>query len=419
MKLRNLIFILFFILFKNANGQVKLHIDSTLLNYYKKTVKVNNNRLLIPFYCDPNYEHLYKKNDTINLCGKYVFVDSLMNLKINPIFELPCWFNPYFQENLCAVSVKNEIVYIDTFGNIKIKTGLKACSNNQNKAYPFKNSKARLIKGSSGLKKHFSVLYIDTNGNYIKPKISVKVKPKLIDIVVNTRPKQPEDIKTELVSLDTIKPKFDLSFIPKKIPKLKYFIPDNEAKIIKEKNEDKNLFLIQYQCGNYQIENMNLEDTIFCNKYVFVDSNFNIKISKNFQIPCAFEPEFSEGLCAVGFDSVIVYIDTLGKIVIRTNLKHCDLANNKASTFKNGIATLYIGDPKLKGYYQTIAINTSGERVRLLEFDDLELAELKWQLFKNISFEETNQCFIGKGKTNGIWFLIEKSGKIRKKLELK
>ena len=118
MKSRNLLFaILTFISF-NLNGQVKLHLDSSLVVHYKKVYRINNNRLLIPFYCDPFYEHLYKKTDTLKLCGKFVFVDSNMNLKIKPFFDLPCWFNPYFQENLCAVSVQNELVYIDTLGNI-------------------------------------------------------------------------------------------------------------------------------------------------------------------------------------------------------------------------------------------------------------------------------------------------------------
>ena len=420
MNSRILLFSLLTIISFKLNGQVKLHLDSSLVTHYKKVYRINNNRLLIPFYCDPFYEHLYKKTDTLKLCGKFVFVDSNMNLKIKPFFDLPCWFNPYFQENLCAVSLQNELVYIDTLGNIKIRTGLSACSNNKNKAYPFLNSQARLVKGSNTLKKYFTAIYIDTFGNPIRPQIAVKVKPKPILIVSNPKkPIETVETKPDIITVETSTPKLDFSFIPKKSPKLKYFIPEGEAEIIKDKNKGKNLFLIQYQCGSYQIENMNLEDTVFCNKYVFVDSNFNVKITKNFEIPCAFEPEFSEGLCAVGYDSVIVYIDTMGQIRIKTDLKACDPSYNKASTFKNGIATLYKGDPKLKGYYQTIAINTSGERVRLLEFDDLELAELKWQLFKNIELSETNQCFIGKGKTNGIWFLIEKSGKIRKKLELK
>ncbi len=420
MRPRIFFFLIITLLCVKVNGQVKLHLDTSLITHYKKVNKSNNNRLLIPFYCDPFYEHLYKKTDTLKLCGKFVFVDSAMNLKIKPFFDLPCWFNPYFQENLCAVSVQNELVYIDTLGNIKINTGLAACSNNKNKAFPFKNNKARLVKGSNTLKKYFTAIYIDTLGNPIKSQIAVKFKLKPILIVSNPKkPVNPIDTKPDIINVEPNVPKLDFSFIPKNSPKLKCFIPEREAEIIKEKNKGKSLFLIQYQCGSYQIENMNLEDTVFCNKYVFVDSNFNVKIAKNFEIPCAFEPEFSEGLCAVGYDSMIVFIDTLGQIRIKTNLKACDPSYNKASTFKNGIATLYRGDPKLYGFYQTIAINTAGERVRLLEFDDLELAELQWQLFKNIELSETSQCFIGKGKTNGIWFLIEKSGKIRKKLELK
>jgi hypothetical protein len=100
-------------------------------------------------------------------------------------------------------------------------------------------------------------------------------------------------------------------------------------------------------------------------------------------------------------------------------LKACDTVLNKASTFKNGIATLYVGDKLTKGLYTTLAVNTKGERVRLLEFDELDLAEKSIGKFKNLNPEECANCFVGKGKTNGLWFLVEKSGKVRKKLDLK
>lgn len=57
--------------------------------------------------------------------------------------------------------------------------------------------------------------------------------------------------------------------------------------------------------------------------------------------------------------------------------------------------------------------------MRLLEFDDLDLAEKSMGKFKNLTLEECANCFIGRGKTNGLWFLVEKSGKVRKKLDLK
>ena len=41
------------------------------------------------------------------------------------------------------------------------------------------------------------------------------------------------------------------------------------------------------------------------------------------------------------------------------------------------------------------------------------------ETFSNLSAEEAKNCFVGKGKTNGMWFLVEKSGKVRKKLEIK
>jgi hypothetical protein len=49
----------------------------------------------------------------------------------------------------------------------------------------------------------------------------------------------------------------------------------------------------------------------------------------------------------------------------------------------------------------------------------IEQAGKKLEQFSNLSAEESVNCFVGRGKTNGIWFLIEKSGKVRKKLELK
>jgi hypothetical protein len=78
-----------------------------------------------------------------------------------------------------------------------------------------------------------------------------------------------------------------------------------------------------------------------------------------------------------------------------------------------------VADSLVNGLYTTLAINTRGERVRLLEFDGLDLAEKKLDMFRNLSADEAVNCFVGKGKTNGIWFLVEKSGKVRKKLELK
>jgi hypothetical protein len=178
-----------------------------------------------------------------------------------------------------------------------------------------------------------------------------------------------------------------------------------------------NRILLFFDCGSYQLEKMDMRDTVYCGKFVFTDTFFNVKIAGGFKLPCGFEPEFSEGLCAVSVDSNIVYIDTLGKIVVQTGLKSCSKENNKVSTFKNGIATLYKGDANVRGLYTTSAINRSGERVRLLEYDDLDLAEGKVGEFKNLNSEEAKNCFVGKGKTNGLWFLIEKSGKVLKKLE--
>ncbi|MEZ4804037.1 MAG: hypothetical protein R2852_00730 [Bacteroidia bacterium] len=206
----------------------------------------------------------------------------------------------------------------------------------------------------------------------------------------------------------------------KRLPKGKYPIEDHLAsKLLSEKSHNDNRILVYFECGAYQLENMNSSDTINCGNFVFTDTFFNVKIAGGFSLPCAFEPEFSEGLCAVSIDSMIVYIDTMGNQVINTGLKACNNENNKVSTFKNGIATLYKGDPSVKGLYTTSAIDRTGQRVRLLEYDGLDLAEGKVDMFKNLNAEEAKNCFVGKGKSNGLWFLIEKSGKVRKKLDLK
>jgi hypothetical protein len=163
---------------------------------------------------------------------------------------------------------------------------------------------------------------------------------------------------------------------------------------------------------------MNMVDTIYCNKYVFIDSSFNVRIGPVFDLPCNFEPVFSEGLCAVVKDSQIVYIDTSGRIRIYTGLKACDREQNKVSTFRNGIATLYKANPEEPGKYISIAINRMGERVKLLDFEELDLASKWTEKFLNLQMNETENCFVGRGRSNGMWFLIDKSGKIIKKLDI-
>ncbi len=357
----------------------------------------------------------YKKADTASLCGKYVFVNQEFVVKIRPVFDMPCWFEPKFSEGLAAVSIDQKIAFIDTLGQVKIQTGLTSCSPNRNRVLPFRNGKAKVYKGSGTPKNYFDIYYIDRDGKRIQEKVYVFVREKnrpasFPHMPVATAP-TPHGKDTAL-SL----PEFDL---PPVFARDKYPLPENEALAYKQQHAHQdNRMLLYYDCGTYQLENMDLRDTIFCGKFVFVDTFFNIRI-KGFSLPCAFEPEFSEGLCAVGLDSLIVYIDTNGHVVINTGLASCNSEFNKVSTFKNGIATLYHGDKSVKGLYTTSAINNKGERVRLLEFDELELAEKKVGMFSNLSPEECVNCFVGKGKTNGIWFLIEKSGKIRKKLVLK
>jgi len=399
-------------LFK-INAQVKLHLDSNLKAHYIKKYQFSESLLCIPFYCDPFKSKLYKKNDTIGLCGKFVFVDTEFKVKIMPIFDLPCAFEPRFGEGLCAVNIKNEILFIDTLGQIKLKTGLAACSPQTNRVLPFKNGKSKVYKGSNTLKKYHTTYYIDKNGDKIKEEFFVKVvlNPKILIAAIPKREDIIKDTNTYYVKNEFIHAKNRLgNFYPAEPGQVQFY---------KNKNPGSNLFLIQFACGDYQLENMNENDTPFCGKYLFVDSFFNVKISKGFEIPCSFEPEFSEGLCAVSLNNEIVYIDTTGKVKINTGLKACSVESNKVTTFQNGIATLFQGDPKIKGIYQTIAINALGERVKLLEFDDLAMAIEKFQLFENLTETECTNNFVGKGKSNGYWFLIEKSGKVRKKLILK
>lgn len=397
-----LVYILFLIPIV-TKAQSKLHLDSLLKDAYIVKHHFSQGLMCIPFYCDPFYAHLYKPSDT-SLCGKYVFVNKNFEVKIKPGFQLPCYFEPKFSENLCAVNIKNEIVFIDTNGIEKINTKLLACSPHKNRVLPFKNNKAKIYKGNGAAKNLYDIYYIDKQGKRIKESFTVKVKLKNEALIVsNEKPIE--------------KPVFAL---PKVLVKNIYPIkPQEAALMLKKQPHANNRLLLYYDCGSYQIENMAKEDTIHCGKFVFVDTFFNVKISSGFNLPCAFEPQFSEGLAAVSIDSQIVYIDTVGKVKIKTGLHSCDKANNKATTFKNGIATLYQGDKKTLGLYTITAINTAGERVRLLEFDELELAEKMVDKFTNLTIEETANCFVGKGKTNGLWFLVEKSGKVKRKLILK
>ncbi len=401
-------------------AQTKLFIDSILKEAYIYKYPFSEGLTCIPFYCDPFQFRNIKATDT-SMCGKYVFVNRNFEVKIRPVFQMPCYFEPKFSEGLCAVSINNEIAFIDSFGKLKINTHLLACSAQRNKALPFKNGKAKIYKASTTPKNFTEVFYINHLGERLPQKAFVKVKLKPVIIVVNNdrRNRHKDSVKKDVVYHDpnVFDPVFDL---PRVTEKNKYPIALIDAeRLLKKYPHKNNRLLLYYDCGEYQKENMANEDTFYCGKFVFTDTLFNVRINSGFEMPCSFEPEFSEGLCAVGIDSQIVYIDTLGRIKIKTNLASCNKEQNKASTFKNGIATLYHGSLSSPGDYTTIAINTNGERVRLLEFDELELAEKKIDKFTNLTLAESTDCFVGKGKTNGLWFLIEKSGKVRKKLVLR
>ncbi len=416
--MRRVIILLGIILFINqTEAQVKLCLDSSLKKAYIKRYGFHDGLMCVPFYCDPFCPTPYKKNDTSGLCGKFVFVDTGFRVKIKPIFDLPCYIEPRFSEGLCAVSMDNRIVFIDTAGKVVIRTELAACSANKNRVIGFKNGKAKIYKGSGGIRNIYDIYYIDHTGKRLPNTILVKVKLKPKPVLVVNEPVKPKDTGALVYTPIYTMPVFEL---PKSYPKGKYPVTTEQASfMLNAIPHSDNRMLIYFDCGPYQLENMSDDDTVYCGKFVFTDSSFNVKISGGFSLPCGFEPEFSEGLCAVAKDGYLVYIDTNGIVKVNTGLKSCDTIMNKASTFRNGIATLYIGDKQVKGMYTTIAINTSGDRVRLLEFDELDLAERKLGMFKNLTAEECVNCFVGKGKSNGIWFLVEKSGKIRKKLELK
>lgn len=403
---KGILLILLLLVCVGLRAQTKLFMDSMLKKAYIAKYKFSEGLMCVPFYCDPFMDDKYKKQDTTGLCGRYVFVNRDFVVKIKPVFSMPCWFEPRFGEGLCAVNINGEIAYIDTSGLVSIRTGLTACSQQRNRATPFKNGKAKLYHSIGILKPYYDVYYIDRKGHRIAEKFNVYVK------VRGKPPILPKPVDTAII----VKPIFEL---PKVFARNKYPLPEAEAKAyLQQHSHQDNRMLLFFNCGSYQMENMALADTTLCDQFVFTDSMFNVRI-RGFQVPCAFEPEFSEGLCAVAIDSTIMYIDTTGKVMINTGMHACNSESNKASTFHNGIATLYRGDKNVKGVYTTTAINTRGERVRLLEFDDLELAEKKVDMFTNLTPEEAVNCFVGRGKTNGLWFLVEKSGKIRKKLEKK
>ena len=402
-----------------AQAQIVLQLDSMLKVAYEKKYHFSEDLMCVPFYCDPFYETFYKKGDTNGLCGKYVFVNRKFELKIRPGFSLPCTFEPRFGEGLCAVNIDNRIAFIDTLGKVQFSSNLLACSPQRNKILPFKNGKAKVYKGGNTLKHYYEIYYIDIKGKRIPEKVMVHVVPKKLKpdpVIVAVTPTKPAVINPETVA----PPMFQLPDLPIAFARSIYPIDSINAKrFLSENKHQDNRMLLYFDCGTYQLENMDIRDTIYCGKFVFTDSSFRVKIAGGFKLPCGFQPEFSEGLCAVAIDSLIDYIDTSGRVVVQTGLKACGPNSNKASTFRNGIATLYVADSLVKDLYTTLAINTRGERVRLLEFDGLDLAEKKIEMFRNLSADEAVNCFVGKGKTNGIWFLVEKSGKVRKKLELK
>jgi hypothetical protein len=457
MKLRVLLVCFFFVL--QAKAQVVLRLDSSLKQAYIKKHGFHDGLLCIPFYCDPFKDQLYAKTDTLGLCGKMVFVDTGFRVQIKPIFKMPVWQFPQFSEGYCTIVNGEYLALMNTKGEIVLTTELLAYSPQKNKLLPFKNGLAKVYRGGNALRHYYEVYYLDAKGHRVAPQILVKVKPKpkpkirvydlmvlkyyydtiainsiAVDAVQVDRsfqefennldevevPNEMSEVVDEKDKSNTaIKPQHHFE-LPTVFKRMVYPIEDEARnRLLHEQTFNDNRLLMFFDCGQYQIENMDIRDTIFCNKFLFVDSLMQIKITPSFDLPCGFQPEFSEGLCAVAKHGKIVFIDTLGVERIQTGLKACGKFNNKVSTFKNGIATLYIADTLTKGLYQTQAINTQGERVRLLEFDDLDLADKLYQKFTNITIEETANCFIGKGKTNGLWFLIEKSGKVRKKLVLK
>lgn len=409
--------------FHLSQAQVKLCIDSTLKVAYIKKYGFSDGLMCMPFYCDPFCQPAYKKVDTVGLCGKFVFVDRNFVVKVKPGFDIPCGFEPRFSEGLCAVSIKNQLCFIDTLGQVKIATDLLACSNHKNRILPFKNERAKVYKGSGTLKNYYEVYYIDKEGKRIREPLLVHVRKKPLPGIASVNKKDTSirvAINNEIPESELELSEADFFEMPRSVPRGKYPMTESDLQMyLKSMPHHDNRMLIYFECGPYQIENMAEEDTVYCGKFVFTDTFLNVKIAGGFNLPCGFEPEFREGLCAVSKNNYIVYIDTMGNTVINTGLKACDTTLNKASTFKNGIATLYVGDKRTKGLYTTQAINIKGERVRLLEFDELDLAEKFVGKFKNLLPEECEGCFVGKGKTNGLWFLVEKSGKVRKKLDLK
>lgn len=458
MKLRLLIVLLCWSI--GAQAQVVLRLDSALKQAYIKKFGFHEGLMCIPFYCDPFKEQFYTKADTLGLCGKMVFVDSSFVVRIKPVFDMPVWQFPQFSEGYCTVVKGGYLAIMNTKGEIQVSTDLLAYSPQKNKLLPFKDGLAKVYRGGNALRHYYEVYYIDQSGHRMAPKVLVKVKrkpkPKIrvfdyivlkvfhdtlpnirVAIETNTTSEPNRTLQMIESSMDEIPSEMEnnqvlssMAQTPKKsnytfelpvvFKRMVYPVEtQNRQRLFQDQSIKDNRLLLFFDCGQYQLENMDIRDTIYCNKFVFVDSLLNIKIQPNFELPCGFQPEFSEGLCAVAKKGKIVYIDTLGVERIQTGLPACSKYNHKASTFKNGIATLYIADSLTRGLYQTQAINTLGERVRLLEFDDLDLAEKLFQKFSNVSIEETSNCFIGKGKTNGLWFLIEKSGKIRKKLVLK
>ncbi len=392
--------IIFLFLSFSVNAQ-RLWLDSTLQAHYVAKYGFSENLICIPFYCDPQYADKYNSKDT-SMCGKFVFVDKNFKVKIPPIFQLPCSFEPCFSEGICFVNKNNSIVAMDTNGKILFNTNLKACSPEKNKIFPYIKGRAKVMQGNPEVRFFYTIYYIDRKGKKLYNTFTVNYW-KGNQAPPNITP----PVLTQIEIPEISKPNY-------------YPISNEEAqKILSKTPHANNRMLLFYQCGDYQNERMSQEDKKYCGKFVFTDTFFNVKIGSGFDIPCAFEPQFAEGLAAVGLDSNIVYIDTAGKVVINTGLHSCNKQNNKASTFRNGIATLYQGDLNTPGLYHTIAINTKGERVRLLEFDELELAEKVMHKFSNVNANEVADCFIGKGKSNGYWFLVEKSGKVKRKLILK
>lgn len=394
-----------------------------------------NGLALIHYVCDGvNYKKMTKQE--LALCDGYVFIDTGFRVKIGPVFEVPCTFYPRFSEGLCAVSIKGMMSYIDTTGKVKFSLGLKSCTPKEwVNAGPFNKGIAVINTGDNKSNKPLKKFYINTSGEKVrKPFIIPAVlagiagskkpyipKPQDPAIVANRPPDLVivEDTENNNNGNNNNDNNNNGNLNPGKTYIHDKWLLDDKAKkaFYARKPFVNGIAFVEYKCNDKILSQIDEQTATYCGKYVFVDSALNVKFPVAFDKPCAFLPEFSEGLSPASVNGKIVYINLKGETVINLNIPNCGAEMIVPGPFEDSVAVIQKGNPETNGFDPLYRIDRQGNKLPNLGFDNLLPAAYGVGKYTGLTVADTPGRYIGKGPTNGIWFLVDAKGRVLRKLD--